>query len=179
MTTPGLYAQILGSAFDELSPILKRIHDGRTPKLYSGRCEVARGQGWMVRLISHLARLPEPHSDVEVTIAIDGATSGEVWTRHFGGREMRSSLRNAAGMLQERLGPITFKFALSADTHRIDWRLREALLFGLLPLPRAWFKTCEARESIVEGRYHFDVRAELLGMGALVHYRGWLVEHEG
>jgi hypothetical protein len=29
----------------------------------------------------------------------------------------------------------------------------------------------------VDGRYCFDARASIAGIGLLVHYKGWLTEH--
>lgn len=32
---------------------------------------------------------------------------------------------------------------------------------------------------VSDGRYSFDVRAQVAGIGLLVHYQGWLSEHAG
>lgn len=55
----------------------------------------------------------------------------------------------------------------------LSWRLMRVRAFGL-PLPRGWFAGVRAREFEYEGRYHFDVAAQLPWAGLLVRYRGWL-----
>ncbi|QQP98489.1 DUF4166 domain-containing protein [Lysobacter enzymogenes] len=55
----------------------------------------------------------------------------------------------------------------------LSWRLMRVRALGL-PLPRGWFAGVRAREFEREGRYHFDVAAQLPLVGLLVRYRGWL-----
>ena len=66
--------------------------------------------------------------------------------------------------------------SLTAEPDRIVWRL-EGARFLFLPLPTALFAGCAAFETIVDGRYCFDARAGIAGIGLLVHYKGWLTEH--
>ena len=86
---------------------------------------------------------------------------------------MRSRLWDADGVLCERLGLVTFGFALSARDGAIEWRVVRVRALGL-PLPARWFGAVAAREFEQNDRYHFDVRAALPLAGLLVHYRGWL-----
>ena len=78
------------------------------------------------------------------------------------------------GQLEERLGPMCFRFALRVENQATVWTLVGVKLLGLLPLPLAWFRGVGARESAQSGRYHFDVSAALPVVGLLIHYRGWL-----
>lgn len=86
---------------------------------------------------------------------------------------MRSDLRERAGLLEERLGLATFRFALIARCDSIEWRLLAVRALGF-PLPLSWFARVFALESIEGDLYAFDVRAELPLAGLLVHYRGTL-----
>jgi hypothetical protein len=38
---------------------------------------------------------------------------------------------------------------------------------------------CAATETVHDGRYGFDASAHVRGIGLIVHYKGWLVEHDG
>jgi hypothetical protein len=178
MPTTSLYARLLGPAFERLAPLLQSIHDARTMKVYVGRCDIRAGHGWLARSIARLARLPDAHRDVpvEVTIRTVGAT--EHWIRKFGTQRMQSRLAHRDRRLEERLGPIVLTFALSAEEQCILWSLQSARL-ALLPLPLTWLLQCAARETIQDGRYGFDVSAHVRGIGLIVHYKGWLVEHNG
>ena len=86
---------------------------------------------------------------------------------------MRLSMWAHDGLLCERLGLVTFGFALSAEDNVLTWRVRRVSALGV-PLPARWFDGVRARESQVADRYHFDVEARLPLAGLLVHYRGWL-----
>lgn len=85
---------------------------------------------------------------------------------------MHSRLFDRGGRLCERLGLLRFEFALEASAAELVWHIRSAHVLGL-PLPVRWFSNVIARESEVDGHFAFDVRAELAGIGLLVHYRGW------
>ncbi|QCW27600.1 DUF4166 domain-containing protein [Lysobacter enzymogenes] len=75
--------------------------------------------------------------------------------------------------------PTSYGIAGQADEDGIGnepglvWRLMRVRAFGL-PLPAGWFARVQAREFEREGRYHFEVDAQLPGVGLLVRYRGWL-----
>lgn len=178
MTAPTLFASILDSSFETLSPILQRIHDARTTKRYVGRCDIRGGGSWAAKAIARMAHLPVTGSDVPVEVTIHRAERTEQWTRMFGAHRMQSSLQEHNRRLQERLGPLLLTFELAAEEERIVWSLRSVRLV-LLPLPMTWLLTCAATEAIDDdGRYGFDVSAHMWGIGLIVHYKGWLVDSE-
>jgi hypothetical protein len=185
MVAPSVHAQVLGPAFDRLPQTLRGVHDTRSRKEFSGRCSIESGRSWLARVIQLFASLPrQSAADVAVHVVIERRDRGETsesretWTRRFGEHWMRSSIRAGRGVLQEHFGPIVLQFALTAQSERIVWTLAGAK-FLFMPLPTAWFAGCAASESIVDGRYWFDARAHLAVVGLLVHYKGWLVEHDG
>jgi hypothetical protein len=176
-TSDTLYDQLLGAAFERLPALIRCVHDPRAQKLLFGRCRIRRGTGALARMIASAARLPPTDEDAAVSVLIERRGTTEVWTRRFGSHEMKSRLRLRDGALEERLGAVLLTFDLVADSDRIAWRLRRARLW-LLPLPLAWLKECTATESVINGRYCFDMRAQLAGVGLIAHYSGWLAEHE-
>lgn len=184
MVAASVHAQVLGSSFDRLPPLLRGVHDTRARKEFSGRCSIASGRSLLARAIQLFASLPRrSHADVAVHVVIERSERGEIsesretWTRRFGGHRMQSVIRTGRGALEECFGPIVLTFGLTAEADRIVWKLAGAR-FLFLPLPTAWFAGCEAFETIVDGRYWFDARAHIAGVGLLVHYKGWLAEHD-
>ena len=172
-----LYARLLGTSFGNLSPVLQRIHDARARKRYAGRCTIERGRGVLARALAIIARLPPSHEDIAVEITIECDRERETWARRFGTHKMTSVLRDRSRILEERLGAVTLRFELVATAERITWLLRGAR-FLLFPLPASWFAACAAHETTDGTQYRFDVHAEMRGVGLLVRYRGWMVEHE-
>jgi hypothetical protein len=188
MIAASVHAQVLGSSFDRLPPLLRSVHDARARKEFSGRCSVESGRSWLARVVQFCASLPRrSHPDMPVHVVIERSERGEAsetsesretWTRRFGEQIMRSTIRTGRGVLEEVFGPIVLQFALTAEADRIVWTLAGAK-FLFLPLPAALFAGCGAFETIVDGRYRFDARARIAGIGLLVHYEGWLTEHDG
>jgi hypothetical protein len=185
MIAASVHAQVLGSSFDRLPQLLRSVHDTRRRKEFSGRCSVASGRNWLARMVQLFASLPRrSDADLPVHVVIERSEGGETsegretWTRRFGEQRMRSVIRAGSGALEEVFGPIVLRFALTAESDRIVWTLVGAK-FLFVPLPAALFAGCAAFETIVDGRYWFDARAHMAGIGLLVHYKGWLAEHGG
>lgn len=168
---PPLFLRVLGEAFAQLPVPVQALHAG--PGDWTGEAEVERGRGLLATLCARLTRLPQA-GDQPVRVEIRCDADGERWVRRYGrAHAMPSRLWFGHGRLRERLGPVFLEYALAADPACLLWRVSAARCFGC-PLPARWFAGVIARESGADGRYRFDVRAELPGVGLLVHYRGWL-----
>lgn len=185
MVATSVHSKILGVSFERLPPLLRSVHDARLRKEFSGRCSIDSGRNWLARVIALLASLPRrSHGDVAVHVVIERSDGSEIaepretWTRRFGEQRMRSIIRPGRDGLEECFGPIVLMFGLTAEQDRIVWRIKGAR-FLFLPLPTALFAGCGAFETIVDGRYCFDARAGIAGIGLLVYYKGWLTEHGG
>ena len=168
-----LFASLLGPGFEQLPEAVRRVHDARAVKDLAGRCVVRRGRGLVAWLLGTAAALPPASGDVAVRVQIRRSGSAEIWTRHFGEHRMRSRLWPDQGLLCERLGLATFRFALGVADGRLVWTLRSVRALGV-PLPLAWFRGVQAEEGVEDGRYVFRVSASVPGVPLLVAYSGWL-----
>lgn len=172
---PGLampFQSLLGAGLDELPPAVQRLH--AAPEMTaSGSCEVIRGSGWASRLIAALVRLPPAASTVPLRFHRHCTEAAETWTRQFGAARMQSRLSARGGLLHERLGLATLRFRLQATAQSLEWQPVSLALLGL-PLPVHRLLRIRAIEFERDGRYGFEVRAEVWGVGLIVHYRGWL-----
>lgn len=172
-----LFQEILGNRFNELPDEVKRVHDARERKTLKGRCDVVRGEHWLVAPIAWVASLPNVQRDAPITVTIERQERFERWCRNFDGHQMNSRLWRENGGVAERLGPLTFRFALRVVNRSIEWRTQRVSFLGM-PLPLSWFSGTQAVETSADGRYTFDVRAALPIVGTLVRYRGWLSDYE-
>lgn len=173
-----LFERLLGDSFAILPKPIKQLHDRRKHKFFAGQCRIARGVGWFVSILAWVASLPQPGENLPVHISLSSDGCTETWSRNFNGQPMCSRLRDRNGYLEERLGPARFKFSLHANHQALVWTFVGVSVLDL-PLPLAWFNVL-AKESVEAGRYTFDVRVEMLLIGLLIHYQGYLnVESEG
>lgn len=167
-----LFPAVVGDAFASLPAAVRALHDGSGR--WIGEATVERGRGLLSRLCAWATRLP-PEGAHPVVVEIVAAHDGERWTRRYGSAHaMPSRLWRARGVLCERLGPVTLRYRMTVENGALVWRVIGIRVLGLLPLPARWFTGVAPRESEEDGRYRFDVRARLPGVGLLVHYRGWL-----
>ncbi|NUO74392.1 MAG: DUF4166 domain-containing protein [Lysobacter sp.] len=171
-TAPTLYRKLLGARCDRLPASVRRLHDRTGLQRYRGEVSVVRGRSWLSRLCAWAARLP-PQTHGAIEVEIDADAHGERWVRRFDGHAMPSRLWAQEGLLCERLGLLRFAFVLEADESAVLWRVQGVHALGIA-LPQRWFDGVTAMESESEGRYRYDVRAELPVAGLLVHYWGWL-----
>ena len=171
---PGVFRQLLGTAFDTLPPALRALHAIDGHARFVGVAQVQRGTHPLAVLCAICTRLPPSGRDVPVTIDFTADAQCETWQRRFGDARMSSHLRAQGGELVERLGLLQFRFALSVVDDAIHWRLAGARLFGVLPLPSTWFAGVRCVERARNGRYEFLAEAALPLIGPVMRYEGWL-----
>jgi len=173
-----VFARVMGDAFATLPPLVRDLHRRRGRHRWRGRAKVLRGRSWLSRLCGWAAGLPRAAEETPIDVEIAASSTRETWTRYFGARAMRSDLWPDGALLRERLGIVTFAFALSAREGRLVWSVREASVFGL-KLPLRWFDGVSACETGVDGRYRFEAKARFPLAGDVVHYEGWLAAADG
>ena len=172
-TAPLLFPRLLGSAFASLPARVRTLHLAEGLRTYRGAATIRRGTSLLARLCGWATGLPPAMTDEPLAVDIDARRDGETWTRRFDRWPMTSRLWEHAGLLSERLGLVTFRFALANEGGVLTWRVRAVRALGV-PLPAAWFAGVYAREFEEGGRYRFEVAAALPLAGELVHYAGWL-----
>jgi hypothetical protein len=173
-----LYQRLLGSAWNGLDEPIRMMH-GPNHTTASGAGEVVRGTSLGARLIAMLFRFPPSAADVPVTVAFGrGRNGGERWTRAFGLHGFSSSQAAGRGrsrhLLVERFGPFAFAMALVTEGGRLKLVLRRWSVLGIA-FPLALGPWTRAQESVIDGRFHFDVEIGHRLTGSIVRYRGWLV----
>lgn len=173
------YPQVLGPVFQDLPPLLQKLHRPGTRAVWRGRADVTRSRNPLAGLVAALFRFPKAGLDrpVEVTFTTD-PQGRETWTRRFAARRMWSRQEAGRGrdegLILESFGPFRFGLALDWDESRLRlvprlWRL------GPVPLPGWLMPQGPAWEEEIEGRFHFHVEISLPLIGPVVRYQGWLM----
>lgn len=173
-----LYRGLLGSAWDELPPPVRALHETGAMSAFDGRCTVRRGRHPLAWAVARLTGFPDAGDDLPISVRLEARGSTERWTRSVGQREF-SSLQwagrgRAQWHLQERFGAVTVDLALAVEQQALTYRVRRWTLLGL-PMPRWLGPRARARESADGERFCFDVELCLPWVGLVVHYRGWLL----
>jgi hypothetical protein len=177
----GLYASLLGTAFDDLPREIREMHEISGTKIVRGRASVKRGHGIVSRLAGWMMGFPAAAEDVPVEVGFEVANGEEVWTRTFGERSFSSRQYAGRGhwdhLLCERFGPLAFAMALVLENGRLTLVLRHWRAFGV-PLPLWLCPRSDAHETSVDGRFRFHVAISLPLAGLIVRYQGWLASSE-
>jgi len=111
-----------------------------------------------------------------VTINKVRTERGELWERNFDGKVLKSSCvpSTVANHYIERFPGFSFELELTVEAACLYLTVKRGWIFGL-PLPRVLLPLSSSKESAEDGRFRFDVAlAAPLGVGLLVHYRGYL-----
>jgi hypothetical protein len=172
MRASTLFHSVLGAQFAALDPCLRWVHSGESRRL-RGSVTVERGSSVVARMLGFLASLPAAMWKAPMEVRIEASGTGEKWVRLFAGQHlMVSTLTRDGELLVERLGPAALKFRLVVRDGTLEWVLEHIAAFGIA-LPLKWFRIA-ATVNARDGRYHFLVDSELIGVGRIVRYEGLL-----
>ena len=163
---------MLGDAYDELPRPVRVLHDAPDATVFRGIGSVLRG-GFVASIMGFFASLPGAQDNAPLHVTIEKHGTNETWRRDFDGDVMTSELSEREGYLSEKIGPLRFTFALSAENGAIVWRVHKVSMLGI-PLPAALFGDVSAREFAGDDLYRFQVLASLPLVGRLIEYRGEL-----
>ena len=172
-----LYRDLLGEAFDGLPPALRAMHEPGGGLVAEGTATVRLGGNFAARLVARLLGMPREGDAVPLVVAFSALPGREVWRRDFDGRVIETVQKTVAGggsmLLEERLGPVSWRFAVRAEADGLEFAFHGASLLGI-PLPAVLRPAIRARESVHDGRFHFDAEVRLPLLGRLIHYHGEL-----
>lgn len=175
---PTLFQQALGETFPALPECVRSLHTVFDRRCWSGEARVTRGSSALGSLCCRLIGFPPEGEATPVTVTIERRGDKEHWLRDFAGKRFRSvlSLRGApgSGIVQERFGPFVFDIHLNLKGGSLAYPVARGRFLGI-PLPRWLLPVSAATEFNDSGRFNFDVKISLPGLGSLVHYQGWLV----
>lgn len=153
---------------------VQRLHDLWDMERFEGRARVERGSGIIATIIAALFRFPKTARDIEVCVTMQRIGQRELWVREFGDSRFKSILTfEPNGAVFERFGPLNAELDLRVESRSLVFPVKRAWLFGI-QLPRWLTPISDAREFEKNGRFEFDVRIALPGIGLLNRYQGWL-----
>lgn len=172
-TVRPLYERILMDDWRLLPEAVRTMHSSMVDAEAIGSADVTRGRGPLASIIAAVMRFPRAGRDVPVRVSFEIDDGVEKWTRRFGASRFSSVLRREGDRLEERFGPLRFRFLLDGDARGIrmvpaGWSLWR------LPLPAFMAPDGVATETEEDGMFVFDVPIRLPIIGDVVHYRGRL-----
>ncbi len=168
------FGRLLGAKFDALPEPIRSMHAVSSLSASEGRCTVIRGRNPIARLIAALLRLPLDCPETRIQVYMHRHGAGEAWERRIATRSFVSRFRGLDGPhVVETIGPVAFHFELLADASGLSMVLRGVRVFGIAWPERLWPRI-SARETVVDGKFRFDVTAALPSIGLVVAYHGTL-----
>lgn len=176
---PPLYHRVLRRSFDELPREIRDMHEVHGILRSEGRCSIVRGSGLVPRAVAMLSGIPRAGHDIPLTVEMRKKGLYEVWRRNFGGSKLKTRLRRDPhnGLIRERHGPVTMIMRLIPEPDGLTMHGEGMEIFGI-PMPRFLWLKMQARETVEDGKFTFEVSVALPLAGRLVRYRGWLVPVE-
>jgi hypothetical protein len=168
------FGQAIAAKDLTVADVVRRFHDVADTAQYRGTATVERGRGWLVQLILRLAGFPPDQTDAPVMLTLTRTDTGACWQRDFDGHLTTSLLcyDPDSHAIVERLGP----FKVTMGVHAAAGRLHVAVIgmrLGPLKLPRLfWPRSDSVEQAGADGRFQFDIAADLPLLGRLIRYRG-------
>jgi hypothetical protein len=179
MSTPSLYAHLLGPDWERLPERVRRLH---TEGLARGRFTLRRGAGPLATLVGWLCRLPPAGEDVPTRLAIRRDGAGLRWERAFGAHALATHQHGVAGpRLVEWHGPIGCVFHVRAEGLGLRYeQVGTWVRLGpwRLGVPRALAPRIEALVTDTPHGMHVHVRIGAALVGPLLSYEGHVLPEE-
>ena len=174
---PGLYPRLLGRAWWDLDPAIRRAHPAGAIVRAEGILCVRHGTGLLRRLLLVAAGVPPPAERVSVQLVVSRRGRVERWQRTFGARRLATCQSEAGGLLVERAGPLEIRFRLTVRDGSLLYRqVGLALCLGplRLPLPRWLALHIAGREGPTGDPDRTSLTVEVAGPrgGLLFSYHG-------
>ncbi|MGI9262613.1 MAG: DUF4166 domain-containing protein [Woeseiaceae bacterium] len=172
-----LFREILGDAWLELPPEIQELHGDKGCTSFAGSASVERGNSVLSRIIGKLIGVPAAAASIPVEVVIEPSNGKEWWTRDFSGYRFGSEYSRGKGRIEglicERFGPVRIGMALVWDGTQLNFIPRRWSFLGI-PMPGALAPSGNINESVVDGKFQFDVEIRLPFAGHVVTYKGWL-----
>jgi Domain of unknown function (DUF4166) len=168
-----LYQRLLGADYAQLDTSVQRFHAQQGTVVLEGFAQVSGPSNLAGRLVALLIGTPTRSTQAPIRFQLSAEPQSETWTRYFDGRTMRSRLSGDHGLLCERLGATTLRFAIQARDGKLEQVLVAMRCFGV-PVPRLLWPRIVARESGNGERFEFHVEAHVPLVGRVVKYVGHL-----
>jgi hypothetical protein len=174
-----LYAKMLGDRMAELPKPIRAMHDVHGRTIAEGIAKVARGKGWLARLVAATVGFPKAGDNIPVCVEFSTTSGIETWKRTFEGKSFSSrqfaGRGRSEGLLCEQFGPLTFSMALIEQDRRLLLVLRRWSFLGV-SLPMWLCPRSDSYESANDGWFHFCVEISHPLTGLIVRYEGSLSE---
>jgi hypothetical protein len=132
-----LYPRLLGAAWNDLDPAVRRAHAGGAVDHAVGLLQVRHGPGRLRRLILRAAGVPARSLAAEVHVTVSRNGPVERWRRQFGDTSLVSIQRGGPDrLLAERFGLFEIRFRLAPIGGELVFQqVGLALRLGPLHLP--------------------------------------------
>jgi hypothetical protein len=171
-----LYRRLIGPAFEDLTPNLRRFHAATEPVEVRGEFRVTRGKGAIGNWLTDAARFPRAQAALAVSLAVEQTAGCEVWRRSFAGTVIRSRQFEAHGMLAERFGLLIIYLRPAVVAGALEIRDVRSTCLGI-PLPPWATPLVFARGIDCGAGVDVMVRISCSPLGLLVEYRGVVVQN--
>jgi Domain of unknown function (DUF4166) len=178
-----LYARLLGASWLQLAEPVRFAHATKSKVRARGRLRIARGRGYVARVLAAMLRLPRTNGAAETRLVVTSRGDVEHWRRTFDDRCL-STRQYATGdlTLGERIGVLEFRFRLEASEGSLVFRqVQAAVVWGpvRVRIPAAWAPRVDAREDPAGAhRIGIHVRVVLPALGPVLTYDG-IIDLEG
>jgi hypothetical protein len=167
-----IYKKILGNQYSILPKTIQEFHDFGDEKIYKGKCRVKRGNNLLANTLANFLSLPTEKEDMNVSVRLNTNGKKDIWIRNFNGKIFKSIQWDDGKLLYEKVKFTTLVFKIVVSDKMLDMQLQKLYIFGI-PLLRFLHPKIIARETEVNGNFHFFIQTTLPIFGLLIEYEGY------
>lgn len=166
-----LYQQLLGDAFERLSPNLQAFHRSESSIMALGEFKVTRGKGFFNNLFANIADLPMDNDAAEAELIVRPLPGKETWSRRLGDKKVISKQWLSGGLLAERFKVVNIY--MCAEVRNGDLVIYDAASTVLgIAMPPFFTPTVMAIGKDVGDSVSVNVEIGFKPFGRIINYQG-------
>ncbi len=166
-----IYENLLKKDFFKLSPVLQQIHGGGTNIKAKGIVQVEYGDGFMIKLINKILKMPNQDKHIITELQINRSLEKEVWERDFNGRILRTEQYVKNDYLIEQMGNIILGFKLYVKNQGLEFEQDFTSIYNIR-LPKLLSVSTTAFTIAQNNIWYVDVKTTSPIFGLLLRYHG-------
>jgi len=168
-----LYERILREKFQELSPLVQKMHCYEKGNTLTGTVTIKRGKSFIAKILNPLMRLPQEQSNALLILKLEEKQEKELWQRTFGADTFSSTQYQEANQMVESMGLVKMYFDVFTDNGSLCTTLVKTTIFWM-SVPKWLAVNISSKAEEREGKVLFKVKVQTFNGNEVITYNGMI-----
>lgn len=166
-----LYEELLGEDYNNLSPLIQKMHRYEKAKTLTGQVDIVRGKSFVAKFLNFAMMLPKEQNNAKLNIGFSQENNKEKWSRQFGDDSFSSLQFKEKNFMVEEMGVMKMYFDVFEEEGSVCTRLKESRVFGI-KIPKYFTVNILSQAKEENGKIKFSVEVRTFSRDLVIAYDG-------